>query len=74
MAEERVRLELGFEGGQVAVVNVIQADADRLEQALAEGSEAALSLDVEDGRYTVSLKRVVYVKRFRREARVGFGA
>ena len=30
------------------------------------------ALDSEDGRYTVSLRRVVYVKRFVREGRVGF--
>ena len=30
--------------------------------------------DAEDGRYTVSLARIVYVKRFARESRVGFGA
>ena len=27
-----------------------------------------------DGRYTILLRRVVYVKRFARESRVGFGA
>jgi hypothetical protein len=74
VAEDRVRVEIGFDGGQVAVVNVASADADRLEQALAEASDSALALEVEEGRYTVSLKRVVYLKRFRREARVGFGA
>ena len=47
---------------------------DRLELALAEGEEGALALDVEDGRYTVALRRIVYVKRFVREGRVGFGA
>ena len=31
------------------------------------------TFDAEDGRYTVSLRRIVYVKRFAREGRVGFG-
>ena len=35
---------------------------------------AALALDAEDGRYTIALQRVVYVKRFARESRVGFGS
>jgi hypothetical protein len=48
--------------------------ADALEQVLAGGGQGAFQLDVEDGRYTVMLGRVVYVKRFAREARVGFGA
>jgi hypothetical protein len=30
-------------------------------------------LDAEDGRYTVPLARVVYLKRFAREGRLGFG-
>jgi hypothetical protein len=30
-------------------------------------------LDASDGRYTVVLARVVYMKRYAREARVGFG-
>jgi len=59
---------------------VTSASADALEQALgaadlrAGTGEAALALDAEDGRYTIALQRVVYVKRFLRESRVGFGA
>jgi hypothetical protein len=53
-------------------VHVDPKAADELERALGDGREAAFSLDAEDGRYTVSLKRVVYVKRFMREGRVGF--
>jgi hypothetical protein len=59
---------------------VAVSSADALEQALgaadlrAGTGEAALSLDAEDGRYTIALQRVVYVKRFLRESRVGFGA
>ena len=30
--------------------------------------------DAEDGRYTIALRRVVYVKRFARDTHVGFGA
>jgi hypothetical protein len=48
--------------------------ADELETALAAGSEDAFPLEADDGRYTVALKRVVWVKRFARESRVGFGA
>lgn len=70
---ERVRIEIGFEGGQIVGAVVEPASADRLEQALAAGEDAALALDVEDGRFTVPLRRVVYVKRFAREGRVGFG-
>jgi hypothetical protein len=71
---DRVRIEIGFDGGQIMGATVDPADADRLEQALGSKDEGALALDVDDGRYTVALKRIVYVKRFAREGRVGFGA
>ena len=76
MAEpERVRIEIAFDGGQIMGALVSPADADALEQALGSGSgEASLALEAEDGRYTVALRRVVYVKRFARESRVGFGS
>jgi len=48
--------------------------ADELERALGDGREGAVALDAEDGRYTVVLRRVVYVKRFVREGRVGFSS
>lgn len=73
MAEEKIRLELGFEGGQGMVVHVESPTADALERALAETPEQAFAIDAEDGRYTVRLNRVVYLKRFARESRVGFG-
>ncbi len=74
MAEERVRIEFGFEGGQGMVVHVDAATADALERALAETPDQAFPMDADDGRYTVRLSRVVYLKRFARESRVGFGA
>jgi hypothetical protein len=46
--------------------------ADELESALAGGQDGTLALDAEDGRYTVALGRIVYLKRFAREGRVGF--
>ena len=75
MAEgERVRLELAFEGQQVLSVNVPTATAEELDRALAGDADGSFTFDGEDGRYTLSLRRLVYVKRFQRESRVGFGA
>jgi len=71
---ERIRVEIGFHGGQIMGAVVDTDTVDRLERALASGDDGALALDVEDGRYTVALSRIVYVKRFAREGRVGFGA
>jgi len=47
--------------------------ADELERALATDEGGTLMLDSNDGRYTVVLGRVVYMKRYARESRVGFG-
>jgi hypothetical protein len=71
---ERIRIELAFDGQQVLSVLVSLATADQLDEVLAGSGDGSFSFDAEDGRYTVSLRRVVYVKRFARESRVGFGA
>jgi len=73
LAEDTVRFELAFEGGQVMSAFVTAAGADELERALAAGGEGTHALDASDGRYSVVLRRVVYLKRFARESRVGFG-
>ncbi len=71
--DEHVRIEIGFDGSQIMSALVTRAAADELEQALANGSAGTVVLDAENGRYTVALARVVYLKRFAREGRVGFG-
>jgi hypothetical protein len=70
--EHRVRIEIGFDGGQVMSAYVETNTADELEQSLGAGGVGTAEIEAEDGRYTVALSRVVYVKRFSREGRVGF--
>jgi hypothetical protein len=78
-SSERVRIEIAFDGGQIMGAFVSPSSADALEQALgaadlrAGAGEAALSLEAEDGRFTIALQRVVYVKRFARDSKIGFG-
>ena len=75
MAEnEHVRIEVAFAGGQIMGALVTVASADALERALAAGGEPALALEATDARYTVAVGKIVYVKRFARESRVGFGS
>jgi hypothetical protein len=71
---ERVRIEIAFDGQQVLNVLVPQQTAEDLDRTLAGDHDGAWSFEAEDGRYTVALRRIVYVKRFARESRVGFGA
>ena len=74
MAEEdSVRVELCFDGGQIVGATVTAQGADELERALATQAGGTVMLDASDGRYTVALSRLVYMKRYARESRVGFG-
>ena len=72
-SNDRVRVEIAFDGNQVLSVYVPAATADDLDRGLA-GEHESLIFEAEDGRYTVQLRKVVYVKRLARESRVGFGA
>ena len=69
---ERVRIQLAFEGGQVVAALVTQAAADGLAAALSK-EEPVFDLETEDGTYLVALGKVVYVKRSSRETHIGFG-
>ena len=73
MAEERARVEIAFDAGQAMGVLVSPQTAAALERALRDGVDGAFEIEAEDGTYTISLRRVVYVKRFGRESHVGFG-
>jgi hypothetical protein len=70
--DDRTRLELAFDGGQALTVFVSAAVADEVDRALAEGADS-LAFEAEDGRYTISLRKVAFAKRHARETRVGFG-
>jgi hypothetical protein len=69
----RVRVEIGFEGGQVIGGFVDAPSVDALEHALHEDGPRVVVLELEDGRYHVVVPRVSYFRRFNRASRVGFG-
>jgi hypothetical protein len=71
---ERIRVEIAFDGQQVLSLYVTLETADDIDRALGGDRDGSVSFDADDGRYTVVLKRVVYVKRYGRESRVGFGS
>jgi hypothetical protein len=75
MAEAgRVRIEIGFEGGQVVGGFVDPSHADQLERALHEDGPRVVVLETEDGMYHVVVPQVAYFRRFSRASRVGFAA
>jgi hypothetical protein len=73
-SDERVRVEIAFDGGAIVGILIPAEAADELERALAAPSLEVLGVEADDGRYTIALTRVLYIKRFARESRVGFGA
>ena len=50
------------------------AAADAIERAVAAGAGGTVQLDTEDGRLSVVVPRVVYLKRYPPGSQVGFGA
>jgi hypothetical protein len=74
MSDERVWLEIAFEGGQALRVMVPLATAEDLDGALASDDRDSLAFEADDGRYTVALSKIVFVKRYARADTVGFGA
>ena len=71
---ERVRVEVGFHGGQVVGGFVDATTADALERALHEDGPRVVVLETEDGRFHVVVPNVSYFRRFSRASRVGFAA
>ena len=72
MADDFVRVEIGFAGGQILSWLVTADSADALDRNLGAGASGTLTLDGAEGTITVVLDRVLYAKRYAREARVGF--
>jgi hypothetical protein len=72
-ANNRVRLDIAFEGGQIVGGNVSGEIADGLRAALA-GDDVVYDLETDDGNYIIALRKVVYVRRTSRETHIGFGA
>jgi hypothetical protein len=73
VVEDRVRVEIGFEGGQIVGSFVDPSTADQLESALHSDGPRVVVLETEDGPLHVVVPRVAYYKRVVRASRVGFG-
>ena len=72
MADDRVRVEIGYEGGQVSSLLIDVSSAEELERALHEDGPRVVVLRTEDGPVHVVVPRVSYFKRGGRGGRVGF--
>jgi hypothetical protein len=76
LADERVRIELGFAGGQIVGSFVESRSADELESALVStgAGSPVIVLETEDGPLHVVVSHVAYYKRIVRAGRVGFAS
>jgi hypothetical protein len=76
VADERVRVEIGFAGGQIVGSFVEPRSADELETALGStgAGKSVVVLETEDGPLHVVVAHVAYFKRIVRAGRVGFGS
>jgi hypothetical protein len=76
VADERVRIELGFAGGQIVGSFVEAGSADELEAALNStgAGRPVVVLETEDGPLHVVVANIAYYKRIVRAGRVGFGS
>jgi hypothetical protein len=72
VADDLVRVEIGFAGGQILSWLVKPESADALDRKLNAGASGTLELDTQEGTVTLVLDRLQYVKRYARESRVGF--
>ncbi len=71
-ADDRVRVDIGLEGGSTLSVSVTALEADSLEQRLRSGEGGVADLESDDGRLIVVLAHVLYIRRHARGSRVGF--
>ena len=73
-SDDRIRLDIGLEGGSTLTAAVTVLEADSLEERLRKGDSGVAELEADDGRLIVVLSHVLYVRRHARGSRVGFSS
>ncbi len=71
MADNRVKVDIGFTGGQVLALRIERANFDELRKAV-EGEKRFYDLDAGDSNVTLDLSQVVYLRVETEDHRVGF--
>jgi hypothetical protein len=70
--KDKVRVEIGFDGGQIMNSLVAKDSATALEEGLGKPDTGTVTLDSSEGPLIVVLAHVVYVKRHTRGGQIGF--
>jgi hypothetical protein len=71
MPDKRVKVDIGFTGGQVLALRIERANFDELRKAV-EGERRFYDLDAGDSNVTLDLSQVVYLRVETEDHRVGF--
>ena len=72
MTEERIRIKIGFVGGQTIGAVVAPEAFEALRSGLRD-ADGVVEFEAEDGTYLLPARSVAYVKRWSRESQIGFG-
>ena len=70
--KDKVRVEVGFDGGQIMNSLASKDSATALEEALGNPDIGTVTLDTSEGALIVVLAHVAYVKRHTRGGQIGF--
>jgi hypothetical protein len=70
--KESMRIEIGFDGGQIMSSMVTVESAGQFEHVLGKATPKTFTLESIDGPLIVVLAHVAYVKRFPPEGHIGF--
>ena len=71
MADEQVRVEIGFDGGLIASMKLSAGQWSSFETVLRSGS-GTVELEADEATYFVDVAKVSYVRRESHVGRVGF--
>ncbi len=72
MADQKTRVDIGFQDGGLVTARLTTADFDKLTKALEQGDGWHTVSAADDGEISLRLDRVVYLRREAPEQRVGF--
>ena len=72
MADDRIRIEIGFVSGQTIGAVVKPGSFEALRKGLGD-ADGVVEVEAEDGTYLFPARGVAYVKRWSRESQIGFG-
>ena len=69
---ERIRLEIGFDGGQIVAVETTEEEAGLVARAFAASSSTRIAIEGDGCRLDVDTGRIAYVRRGLSGRQIGY--